>query len=324
MNFIPQIPLLKDTISESELQVLRKRIKTDTVKKCSAAAGYIFILKWTSIEPELYVRAIQEIEILKTKVMGYDKRVRRYVMLSSFHELWFQNKRLRKQILRSSDPHEEKWIAGTSFKYKLATNFKPMYVKCIYEHFNATTVLDPCAGWGDRMAGALSTQSIHKYVAFDPNTNLCAGYKKIMRDFGNIPTFEDQKTIVFNESHTIHSVCYEEGEHFLKDLVFDFAFTSPPFFLYEDYGTHMPRYKNWLVDFYTPLFVITHQHLKPHGFFAIRINDTPAGSITDFMLNEVPKITSFRFKGKIGYYRMGSARLADIYLFQRGAYIRAS
>ena len=28
------------------------------------------------------------------------------------------------------------------------------YAKAIYEFFEAETVLDPCAGWGDRLTGA--------------------------------------------------------------------------------------------------------------------------------------------------------------------------
>ena len=35
-----------------------------------------------------------------------------------------------------------------------ATTFMPGYAKAVYEHFGAQAVLDPCAGWGDRMLGA--------------------------------------------------------------------------------------------------------------------------------------------------------------------------
>jgi hypothetical protein len=320
MAEIPPIPLLIDELGAEKLELLRSRIKTDTVhKRKPRSTRYLVVFRLTDIQPADYVRAIQEIEMLKTKVMGHNKTSAGNITLASFYDLWYENSVLRKRIMHSQDPHEEKWRAAGQFKYKLATNFMPMYAKSILEHFNATSVLDPCAGWGDRMAGALSAGTVSKYVGFDPNINLRSGYKKIMHDFGKPVTYENGKSIIFDSVHAIHSECFEKGEELLQDSIFDFAFTGPPFFLYEDYGAFMPRYDNWYQDFYRPLFMITHNHLKSHGYFVVYLNDSLGGEIENYMVYTVPQFTSFRFIGKIGMIGGSSSRIRDVFVFQRGA-----
>ena len=51
----------------------------------------------------------------------------------------------------------------------------PGYANAIFEHFGAKAVLDPCAGWGGRLAGAAAARCVERYVAFDPNLRLRAG-----------------------------------------------------------------------------------------------------------------------------------------------------
>jgi hypothetical protein len=41
----------------------------------------------------------------------------------------------------------------------------------------------------------------------------------------------------------------------LKTESFDLVFTSPPFFDYEMYNPSNPQYKNWINEFYHPLFL---------------------------------------------------------------------
>ena len=320
---ISAIPLLIDKFGREELENLRVRIRTDTVDT-NTKAGYLVVFKLTSIQPAQYVRTIQEIEMLKTKVMGVemtkqrDGTIKKTKVLSSFHDTWNEKAQLRQIIMDSRDPHEEIWKAMQSFGYKLATNFMPMYARSIFEFFHATSVLDPCAGWGDRMAGALSSRTVTKYVGVDPNINLRPGYKKIMNDFGEPVAHEDETSITFSSGHTIHSKCFEECEDLLRGCVFDFAFTGPPFFLYEDYGAFMPRYKNWLEDFYKPLFTITHNHLKSNGFFAVYLNDSLGGKIEDYMVKEVPKFTSFKWVGNIGMIGGSSSKIRKVFIFQKG------
>ena len=313
-----QIPLLIHSLSASQMNSYLERIRAEIPDHFTNDPTYEIIYKIKDAAPADYVRAIQETEILKTRVKQYDHKTRRMRTLPSFRDAWNNDDTgLASAILSQKDPHEAKWILANRFGYKLATTFMPMYAKAIYEYLGAERVLDPCAGWGDRMVGALSSTCVRRYVGFDPNRNLVAGYKRIHADFGNAMTMESSERIAFGGATPteIHSVPFECGE---LDEKFDFAFTSPPFFDYEDYSAENPTYMDWYVEFYEPLFTITERHLDANAFFAVHIDDTSAGKIRDFLFRRVNKITGFQYRGKIGLIGGNSGKIRNVYLFQRG------
>jgi len=47
-----------------------------------------------------------------------------------------------------------------------------------------TRVLDPCAGWGDRLLGAMGSPAVVRYVGFDPNPALVPAHGDMIRAFG--------------------------------------------------------------------------------------------------------------------------------------------
>ncbi len=147
----------------------------------------------------------------------------------------------------------------------------PGYAKAIYEYFNAKRVLDPCAGWGDRLTGAMTAIGVTKYVAFDPNRNLRPGYCKIMEYGGHTVRELSEHKIHFSNDFEIHSLPFEIGSKMFADESFDIAFTSPPFFDYEMYNPSNPQYKDWIEEFYTPLFQQVCRLVKSGGFFGIHI-----------------------------------------------------
>jgi hypothetical protein len=308
------LPALVDHLGPAKMETLRARIKTDVVLHRDRHS-YIKVFEITDTEPAEYVRAIQEHEILKTRVMGCIRG--RRVSLPSFFELWNRSEPFRQRIENSADPQEAKWALSNQFGYKLATNFMPMYARSTFEFFDATSVLDPCAGWGDRMAGALASEKVGRYVGFDPNVNLIPGYIKIQADSGHVVTGRSDLSTAFDSNYTIHTGLFEEQHVLLGDETFDLAFTSPPFFDYEDYGDHVPKYENWIDQFYRPLFSITHDHLHAGCFFVVYLNDTVCGEIKDFMLNTVPTFTDFRYKGRLGMVGGCSKNIKDVHVFQK-------
>ena len=264
------------------------------------------------------MRAIQEQEILKTRLKLADPKTGRTKSLRSFTEIWEDPKSgLAQEVLASSDPNEAKWSLTRKYNYKIATTFMPMYAKSIYEYFGAKKVLDNCAGWGDRMCGALASTVVRRYVGFDPNINLVEGYKKIQHDFGHSVTIHEDRHIKFDSGYDIYSVPFENCDSWLKEEQFDFAFTSPPFFDYEDYHPKNPKYRDWYREFYEPLFKLTEKHLYANSFFAIHIDDTSAGKIRDFLFKRVQEITSFKYRGKIGLVGGKSGKIRNVYLFQK-------
>jgi hypothetical protein len=317
-SYKKKIPLLIDTLSHEQLESYRLRIQTEMPKYYTDDPRYEIVYKILDDQPADYTRAIQEKEILKTSLKLADPKTGQTKSLRSFTEIWEDPKSgLSEEILASKDQNEAKWSLTRKYNYKIATTFMPMYAKAIYEYFGVKNVLDNCAGWGDRMCGALASTCVKRYVAFDPNQNLVEGYKKIQHDFGNKVTSHEGKHIKFDSGYDVYSVPFENCDSWLKDERFDFAFTSPPFFDYEDYSPDNPPYKNWYKEFYEPLFKLTEKHLYTNAFFAIHIDDTSAGKIRTFLDETVPKITSFKYCGKIGLVGGKSGKIRNVYLFQK-------
>ena len=52
----------------------------------------------------------------------------------------------------------------------IATQFKPIVAKTIYEMSDAKTVLDTSMGWGDRLTAFYASNATH-YIGCDPNPN---------------------------------------------------------------------------------------------------------------------------------------------------------
>eukprot|EP01041_Mallomonas_annulata_P002435 gene2435-4725_t len=257
-------------------------------------------------------------QMLKTRLKVKKGNVA--VDLPSFWEVWFQpDGALKRDILESKDPNEAKWYLQRTHGYKLATNFMPGYAKAIFEYFQASTVLDPCAGWGDRLTGALGTTSppVTRYVAFDPNRTLRPGYVTLSNRFGIGLTRLTTEEMVFDNGFEIRSKPFEIGSLALRDNSFDLVFTSPPFFDYEMYNPNNPEYHDWIKEFYIPLMQQAHRCVKPGKFVAIYIGDTSAGEIDDFMRNQVEKITPLIKSDQIGFRGLASDKVRGIWVYQK-------
>jgi hypothetical protein len=323
MSSSHQIPLLIESLSASQLNSYRESIRSEIPAHFINDPKYEIVYKIADDSPADYVRAIQEVEILKTRLKQYDHKSRRLISLPSFAEIWNDPESgLADAVISAKDKNEAKWALSQKFGYKLATTFMPMYAKSIYEYLGVERVLDPCAGWGDRMTGALSSCCVKRYVGFDPNTRLVPGYVRIQSDFGNAVLSNEADHVRFSADEgtcqcEIYSLPFEVGAERLGEEKFEFAFTSPPFFDYEDYSDKNPTYKNWYKEFYEPLFSITERSLVSGAFFAIHIDDTSAGKIQDFLFQRVNRITSFQYRGKIGLIGGKSGKIRNVYLFQR-------
>ena len=322
MNPIPKL------LEAIDAEAYANRLKTDTPLYNSNIRGYEIVYTLSDDKPADLVRAIQEEEILKTRIKV--RQGARVTTLPSFWEVWHtKDSGLSAEVLAHADPNEAKWVLSKKYGYKLATTFMPTYAKSIYEYFRGECVLDPCAGWGDRMLGATVSSCVKKYVGFDPNRALIPGYKEIMRRFGHVqkmrdtvfdfanPSVATQTHIAFSNDFEIYAEPFEQGVLSFPPNSFDFAFTSPPYFDYEDYTPTNPKYRDWFLQFYTPLFKQTCRVLKPGAFFAIHIGDTSAGQITRFLVETVPKITEFRYVSKIGLKGAHSNQIRDVWLFQK-------
>ena len=108
----------------------------------------------------------------------------------------------------------------------IATQFKPIVAKTIYNMTDAKTVLDTSMGWGDRLTAFYASNATH-YIGCDPNPNTFARYQKMI-DFYDKLTGGKKTVQMYN--------CGAEDIPWDEINNVDCAFTSPPYFSTERYN----------------------------------------------------------------------------------------
>jgi len=116
------------------------------------------------------------------------------------------------------------------------TFFKMCNAVYLYNKYNATKVLDPTAGWGGRMLGAINLNI--EYTGIDTNTNLKSGYDKM------IDLFNCQ-----SKCKMIYSSFLDVD---FSNIDYDFVLTSPPYedleiYSHFNYETKDKYYKEFLI-----------------------------------------------------------------------------
>ena len=155
------------------------------------------------------------------------------------------------------------------------TQFKPSLTKAIVTHLagragvdvTRATVLDPCAGWGDRLIGCRAA-GVANYIGVDPNPLLHPCYEKMVADLPSA-TQTQLQCLPF--------------EDFVCGQPVDIVFTSPPFSNYEMYFTggseslqsnvrHAPDV--WAEQWLYPMVEKMWSCLRPGGVLALYLSDT--------------------------------------------------
>jgi len=118
--------------------------------------------------------------------------------------------------------------------------FPPSVAAYIYSYFQATHVLDPFAGWGDRCLAAMALDI--DYIGIDSNIDLKKAYSSMVKFYPH----NSQVKMIYKPVEKIN----------LDNLEFDFVFSSPPFWepsghLSETYK-HMPCTE---LDMFVDMFV---------------------------------------------------------------------
>ena len=156
----------------------------------------------------------------------------------------------------------------------IATQFKPIVAKVIYEMLDAKTVLDTSMGWGDRLTAFYASNATH-YIGCDPNPNTFKRYKKMIDFWDN---FTGGKKTVQMYNCGAEDLPWDE----IKNV--DCAFTSPPYFSTERYNEggdkqelqswfKFSEYESWRDNFYLPVSQKTFDSLNENGVMMINILD---------------------------------------------------
>ena len=238
-------------------------------------------------------------------------------------EIWSTLGGLWRCFNSSKDLSTTSYIEVIRLGTYIATQFKPVVAKAIYDMTDAETVLDTSCGWGDRLAG-FYTSKAKLYIGCDPNPNTYERYKQQVIEYekllGNYNPKIIESTNYFVMYGKKHVCIFRMGAEHLgdnelniphKDKI-DIAFTSPPYFSTEKYnagGEHeedqswskFNTYDDWRDLFYLP---VTEKCIDYCKYTFVNIMD--------------PKIKNVR-------YRSGDElvdKFSDVFLGQIGMKIR--
>jgi len=234
-------------------------------------------------------------------------------------EIWSTLGGLWRGVNSTKDLSPNSYVEVIRLGTYIATQFKPVVAKAIYDMTNAETVLDTSCGWGDRLAG-FYTSNAKFYVGCDPNPNTFERYKKQVFEYEKLLGNKNPEI----QEHNNYFVCYGKkhvsifrmGAEDLNEIQlylphrpqFDIAFTSPPYFSTEKYnagGEHeedqswskFNTYDDWRDLFYLPVSEKCITHSK---YTFINIMDPKIGNKRYRSGDELVDKFKDKFLGQIG------------------------
>ena len=183
----------------------------------------------------------------------------------------------------------------------VATNFKPMNAKALYEKYTPKNgiIYDFSSGFGGRMLGALSSDNNYTYIGTEPNTE---SYKNLL----NLGKYIEDVTGRIN---SFDLRCQGSEDVDLVDNSIDFAFSSPPYFTLEKYCNEdtqcyikYPTLEEWFDGYVKPTIENIHNSLKRGRYYAVNIADFKIGSDQIWFVDrwiEISRSVGFDFIKKI-------------------------
>lgn len=263
-------------------------------------------------------------------------------MKAALGAIWRGVNDVKKVTIKDTDGNEIEKLIGGQLKEEtyrmafrlgayIATQFKPVVAKAIYDMTDAKTVLDTSCGWGDRLAG-FYTSNAEEYYGCDPNPNTfqryrkqCIEYEKILT--GNEPWISLSSDTFISEGTkkvVIHR-CGAEDLDYDSLPPIDCAFTSPPYFSTEEYNKggeneedqswfKFNEYEKWRDDFFLPVSQKTFNALSPNGHMLLNIMNPKIKKDVYPSCDEVVDILKDSFKGQLGMRIMQRPQSASSFL----------
>lgn len=237
-------------------------------------------------------------------------------------------------INQSQTLDERTYISAFRLQTYIATQFKPLAAKCIYQMTNAKNVLDTSMGWGDRLAAFYASDAT-EFIGCDPNPNTfknylkqCVEYEKFLgcdnpsvvtdaSKFRNIK--DDFLSFTIKGNKTVRCVCngaenilYGKDSVRINDNDINVAFTSPPYFSTERYNEggalesmqswkKFDEYEDWRDKFFLPVSKKCFSSLdRDNGHLLVNIMDPTIKKDRYHSCDELVDSMREHFVGQIG------------------------
>jgi len=203
-----------------------------------------------------------------------------------------------KEELIGGELSAKSYVSAFRLGTYIATQFKPVVAKAIYDITNAKTVLDTSCGWGDRLAGFFASDA-EEYYGCDPNPNTYQRYQEQISSYNKLLS-KPKKVTIWR--------CGAEDLPYHKLPQIDCAFTSPPYFSTEEYnkgGEHeedqswakFNEYDKWRDDFYLP---VAEKTMSVSKFMFVNIMDPKIHGVRYRSGDELVDKFRDKFLGQIG------------------------
>jgi len=203
-----------------------------------------------------------------------------------------------KEELIGGELSAKSYISAFRLGTYIATQFKPVVAKALYDMTNARTVLDTSCGWGDRLAGFFASDA-EEYYGCDPNPNTYQRYQEQIASYNKLLS-KPKKVQIWN--------CGAEDLPYHKLPQIDCAFTSPPYFSTEEYNKggeleenqswfKFNEYDKWRDDFYLP---VAEKTMSVSKYMFVNIMDPKVHGVRYYSGDELVDKFQDKFLGQIG------------------------
>jgi len=257
---------------------------------------------------------------LKNQIDPYTFYQQNYDEILSDAKQWMEldKKNDLNYYLRETLYRKAKHLECTTFKTTVAKTFNKM--------FNVKRLLDPSAGWGDRISGAAAA-GVEMYHGCDPNPGLRKVYDNIV-DFLKIQRANGKLNNKVNLDQ--YGVLTEDflKETRFQDNFYDMVFTSPPFYDYEIYVQNLDDPKqsifmkrdvdSWLNEFLFPYLNKAWNKLVMGGRLALYISDPgPEKFMNSMFLYIKQMLPGSNYRGVISVTDYQMKKANPIWIWQK-------
>lgn len=204
------------------------------------------------------------------------------------------------QCAKTNQGFSPYWLREAMYPWlKECETFKASLAYLVYTKLfarKAVNILDPCAGWGDRLVAAMASGS--SYTGVDANPSLGPCYQAIIRDLasatvrgpGVCETKEEKEeeeaksrscALISAPQYHVYTDCFLKCKEVAKHGPYDLIFTCPPYWCLEIYNEtdvrqsiqQHPTLDAWKSKWFFPSLAKAWSLLLDGGHMVIVIND---------------------------------------------------